>query len=478
LRAGATYKYRIDGQKSYPDPCSKYQPAGPHESSAIVDSARFSWRDDQWRGIDIAGQVVYELHVGTFTSEGTLDAARARLSYLRSLGVTVVELMPVAECDGRWNWGYDGVLLFAPYHVYGDYDALKRFVDKAHRDGLAVILDVVYNHVGPSGNYLREFSPDYFTDKYPNEWGQCFNVDGENSAAVRDFILANATYWISEFHIDGLRLDATQSIPDASAVHILSELTDLTRQAAAPRGIIIVAENEPQHTCQLLPNEHGGMGFDAMWNDDFHHAARVALTGRREAYFQDYFGRAQEFVAASKWGYLFQGQHYYWQKKARGQHLRRPPWNFVTYLQNHDQVANCTGGTRLHALTSGARYRAVTTLFLLAPPTPMLFMGQEFNASAPFTFLADHSGELRGLVHKGRREFLAQFPSTADPRVSARIPDPAAVRSECHGAAFTSLFAHVASRRSCDLATRRHRLRCRCNQRPHIAVALVQRFGR
>lgn len=429
IREGATYKYRIDGAKSYPDPCSKYQPSGPHGPSAIVDTDKYEWADRHWRGVEIRGQVLYELHVGTFTPAGTLDAACAKLEHLRSLGITVIELMPLAECNGRWNWGYDGVLLFAPYHVYGEYDALKRFVDSAHRAGIAVILDVVYNHLGPSGNHLSEYSRDYFTDKYPNEWGRCFNVDGENATPVRDFILANATYWIRDFHLDGLRLDATQSIHDASETHILSELTQLTREAAAPRSIIVIAENEPQDTRQLLPIEQGGMGFDAMWNDDFHHCAHVALTGRREAYFHDYLGRAHEFVSTAKHGYLFQGQYYYWQKKARGQQLRRPPWNFVNYIQNHDQVANSGTGTRLHALTSPARYRAATTLLLLAPQTPMLFMGQEFGSSTPFTFLADMSGELRDVVRNGRRKFLSQFPSLADPRMDERIADPAAIET-------------------------------------------------
>ena len=288
MSVGALYRYRVDGHGPYPDPCSRFQPQGPHGPSLVVDPKAYRWRDAQWRGIELHGQVIYELHVGAFTPEGTFDAAIEKLDHLVDVGVTVIELMPLAECPGRWNWGYDGVDLFAPYHVYGDYEACKRFIDAAHAKGLAVILDVVYNHLGPDGNYLRCFSPHYFSERYRTEWGEPLNFDGESSQGVRHFIVGNACYWIREFHFDGFRLDATQSIFDASGRHVLAELVDCVRTAAGDRKIIVIAENEPQRAEHLRPEAQGGFGIDAMWNDDFHHAARVARTGSRDGYLHDY----------------------------------------------------------------------------------------------------------------------------------------------------------------------------------------------
>lgn len=372
------------------------------------------------------GQVIYEMHVGTFTREGTFEAASRELPELAALGVTLIELMPVAEFPGRWNWGYDGVSLYAPYHGYGDYEALKRFVDTAHRNGLGVILDVVYNHLGPDGNYLKCYSADYFTDRYDNEWGEAINFDGANSGPVREFFIANACYWVSEFHLDGLRLDATQSIHDANRPHIVSELVQRVRAAVAPRRVVLIAENEPQQATQLLPPERGGYGLDAMWNDDFHHSARVALLGRHEGYLHDHRGRAQEFISAVKRGFLFQGQYYGWQDKPRGEPVTtQPAAAFVHFTQNHDQVANTLHGERLHRLASPGRMRAMTALMLLGPQTPMLFMGQEFAASQPFTFFADHRPELAHLVHTGRRQFVGQFDSYATPDAQAKVLDPA-----------------------------------------------------
>lgn len=421
------YKYRVDDQGPWPDPCSRFQPQGVHGPSLLVDPNAFEWTDAQWQGIDIDGQVIYELHIGTFTPQGTFDAAAEKLEHLRDLGVTVLEIMPVSECPGRWNWGYDGVQIYAPYHMYGDHEALKRFVDRAHSLGLAVILDVVYNHLGPDGNYLGCFSPHYFTSRYPNEWGQPFNLDGELNAGVREFIIGNACYWIREFHLDGFRLDATQSIFDASETHLIAELTQRTRAAARPRRIIIVAENEPQCSEQLLPVDAGGYGIDAMWNDDFHHSARVALTGSRDGYFHDYTGRAQELLSCVRRGFLYQGQWYQWQKKSRGSPLHgRGASACIVFLQNHDQVGNTATGVRVHPHSSPARYRALTALTLLAPQTPMLFMGQEFGASTTFTFFADHTEKLARQVHAGRREFMSQFQTYAEATLQALIPDPRA----------------------------------------------------
>jgi maltooligosyltrehalose trehalohydrolase len=419
------YKYRVDGTGPWPDPCSRFQPQGVHGPSLIVDPAAFKWSDAQWRGVQLPGQIIYELHIGTFTPEGTFDAAIGKLRYLRELGVTMIEVMPVAECPGRWNWGYDGVQLFAPYHVYGDPDALKRFVDRAHAIGLAVILDVVYNHLGPDGNYLKCFSPHYFSTRHHTEWGEALNLDGDHARGTRDFILGNARYWLSEFHLDGLRLDATQSIFDDSRPNILEELARTAREAAQPRSIVVISENEPQHAQQLLPTSQGGFGLDAMWNDDFHHAAKVALTGTRDGYFGDYTGRAQEFISCVRRGFLYQGQYYPWQTKPRGQAAPGlPAWTSIVFLQNHDQVGNTFHGDRVHANAAPGRYRALMALTLLGPQTPMLFMGQEFAASARFMFFADHHEELAALVHKGRREFLSQFRAYEDEATQQLVPAP------------------------------------------------------
>jgi maltooligosyltrehalose trehalohydrolase len=421
------YKYRVDGEGPWPDPCSRFQPQGVHGPSQIVEPDAFRWTDVQWRGAGIEGQVIYEMHIGTFTAEGTFDAATGKLEHLRDLGVTVLEVMPVAQCPGRWNWGYDGVQPFAPNHNYGDHEAFKRFVDRAHALGLAVILDVVYNHLGPDGNYLKSFSPHYFSRRYQTDWGQPFNLDGKHNQGARDFIVGNACYWIREFHLDGFRLDATQSIFDTSPTHLLAELTKRVRAVAQPRRIIMIAENEPQCSEHLLPIESGGFGIDAMWSDDFHHSARVALTGSRDGYFHDYSGRSQEFLSCIRRGFLYQGQYYAWQKKPRGSPLRdRGAEACVIFLQNHDQVGNTFTGTRLEANCAPPRYRALAALALLAPQTPLLFMGQEFNASAPFTFFADHTEKLSKQVHAGRREFVGQFDAYADSQVQALIPDPSA----------------------------------------------------
>ena len=426
LAAGARYRYEVDGEGPWPDPCSRYQPDGPHGPS-LLTANDFEWQDASWRGIHLKGQVIYELHVGTFTAEGTFDAVIDKLEHLARLGVTAIELLPQAECPGRFNWGYDGVQLWAPYHVYGTPESLKRLVDRAHAIGIGVILDVVYNHLGPDGNYLKKFSAHYFSKRYETDWGEALNFDGEQSAGTRDFVIGNALYWMREFHLDGLRLDATQSIFDASSLHIVAELIERARAAATPRNIIVVAENEPQRGEQLLPKERGGYGLDAMWNDDFHHSARVALTGSRDGYFHDYTGRAQELLSATKYGFLYQGQYYPWQKQRRGSPLRgQPAWSCIHFIQNHDQVGNTFVGDRLHHGCAPDRYRAITALFLLGPQTPMLFMGQEFASSRRFKFFADHNPQLQTLVHAGRREFLRQFVGYSSDAAQAVIPAPGA----------------------------------------------------
>lgn len=428
LRAGDRYRLWLDGEGPYPDPCSRYQPHGPHEPSQVVDAGAHDWTDAGWTGVGLEDAVIYELHIGAFTPEGTFDAAADKLGQLKAVGVTVIEIMPVGECPGRWNWGYDAVQWFAPSHCYGDYDAFKRFVDRAHGLGMAVILDVVYNHLGPDGNYLVRFSPFYLTGRNATEWGPTLNFDGDESHGTRELVLQNACYWIREFHLDGLRLDATQNIHDSSRPHILAQLVERVRAAAPHRRLLIIAENEPQHAAGLLPLSAGGFGLDAMWNDDFHHAARVALTGKREAYFHDYCGRPQEFVSAVKRGFLFQGQYYHWQRQGRGQRLRTARNSCVHFLQNHDQVANCPGG-RPNLVAGAGRYRALTGLLLLGPQVPLLFMGQEFGATTPFHFFAEHAQGLRDRVYAGRREFLSQFPGVASDAGESLVPDPAAEQS-------------------------------------------------
>jgi len=424
--AGMRYRYRLDNGEAYPDPCSRYQPEGPHGPSLIIDPSAYQWRTQRWSGVRMPGQVIYELHVGTFTPEGTLDSAIGQLDELKECGVTIIELMPLAEFPGRWNWGYDGVDLFAPAHVYGDPQALKRFVDAAHARGLGVVLDVVYNHFGPDGNYLPVYSDQYLTDRHPNEWGQAINYDGPGSAGVRDFVVQNACYWITEFRLDGLRLDAVHAIYDDSPVHVLAELSQKTRTAAGERSIVLIAECESQLIKTVRPVGDGGWGLDAVWSDDFHHICRVALTGRSEAYYSDYRGTAQELLSVIKRGFVFQGQRHDWQKKPRGTVVRDEPAHaFVFYLQNHDQVANHLRGDRIHAMVPPARYRALVALALLAPETPMLFMGQEFGASTPFLFFADHHSDLAAKVYEGRKKFLTEFPEYATPEAQKAVPDPA-----------------------------------------------------
>jgi maltooligosyltrehalose trehalohydrolase len=422
---GTRYWFRLDADdRNYPDPASRYQPEGPHGPSEVIDPSTFAWADADWPGITLRGQVLYELHVGTFTPEGTWAAAARELPWLKALGVTCIEMMPIAEFPGRFGWGYDGVDLFAPTRAYGQPDDLRRFVNSAHDVGLGVILDVVYNHVGPAGNYLKAFSPAYFTDRYINEWGDAINFDGPDAGPVREFAIENAAYWIREFHFDGLRLDATQCVFDASGEHVIAEIAARVRQEASPRDVIVVAENEPQHVRLLRPRDQGGFGLDALWNDDLHHTAVVAATGRSEAYYSDHAGAPQELISAAKWGYLLQGQRYRWQNKRRGTaSLDIEPARFVAYLENHDQVANSTHGRRLHQLTTPGRYRALTALILLWPGTPMLFQGQEFASSRPFLYFADHEPALAEKVTTGRAEFLAQFPSIADPDVARALRD-------------------------------------------------------
>ena len=426
-RPGMRYRLRIDGGDAFPDPASRFQPEGPHGPSEVIDPSVFAWSDSAWPGLVPQRQVLYEMHIGTFTPEGTYAAAASHLPYLKDLGITAIEMMPVNDFNGPFGWGYDGVNLFAPTRLYGRPDDLRRFVDQAHANGLGVILDVVYNHFGPSGNYLARFSKDYVTDRYTNEWGEAINFDGPGSRPVREFFIANAGYWIEEFHFDGLRLDATQCIFDGSGQHVIAEIAERAREAARKRKVFITAENEPQHAKLVRPLAQGGWGLDAMWNDDFHHSAIAAATGFSEAYYSETRGTPQELVSALKWGFLYQGQYYAWQKQRRGTPaLDVPSRAFVLFVQNHDQVANSLRGQRLHELTTPGRLRALTALLLLAPGTPLLFQGQEWAASAPFLYFAKHDDEIDAMVREGRVTFLRQFPHIASEAGMKLVTDPSA----------------------------------------------------
>ena len=421
--AGTRYWYRVDGGL-LPDPASRWQPDGPFAASEVVDPKRFAWTVPESPGLSIRGQVVYEMHIGTFTPEGTWRSAISKLPLLARTGVTVLEIMPVAEFPGRFGWGYDGVFPFAPTRLYGAPDDFRAFVDAAHAQGLGVILDVVYNHLGPDGCVFARYASDYFAPD-SNEWGDALNFDGPNAGPVREFFSSNAAHWIDEYRLDGLRLDATQSLQDRSTDHILALIARTARSAARGRRILLIAENERQESRLARPQGEGGYGLDALCNDDFHHSAAVALTGRREAFFSDHRGAPQEFISAAKRGYLFQGQRYAWQQQKRGSRTDGlDPATFVNFIENHDQLANSADGSRLHTRTSPGRYRAMTAMLLLMPGTPMLFQGQEFAASAPFLYFADHHAELAAAVQKGRAEFMSQFPSLAAAAMRGRLPVP------------------------------------------------------
>jgi maltooligosyltrehalose trehalohydrolase len=427
--AGTRYRFRLDGPRGrlLPDPASRFQPEGPRGPSEVVDPSAFRWTDRGWPGVEsIEGQVLYELHVGTFTPEGTWAAALEYLPDLADLGVTVLEMIPLSEFGGAFGWGYDGVELFAPFHGYGTPDDLRRFVDRAHALGLAVILDVVYNHVGPDGNPLfTAYSDDFFSKVHATEWGAALNFDGPNSGPVREYVLENVASWVEEFHLDGMRVDATQGHLDEGPEHILGSIARRLRRAAGGRGVLVVGESEPQRAVLLRDPVRGVLGFDLLWSEDFHHAARVAATGSREAYYGDYLGSPQELISALRRGWLYQGQWNRRQGKRRGTPAPDPPpAAFIHYLQNHDQVANSARGERLHALTSPGRLRALSALQLLGPTTPLLFQGQEFAASSPFLYFSDQEPAVAEELARGRREFLAQFPSLATAEMQARLPHP------------------------------------------------------
>lgn len=425
LKKETRYAFKLDNLDShYPDPASHYQPDGVEGASCLVDHY-FPWTDSKWPGVALKNQIIYEMHIGTYTPEGTFKAAAKELSELAHLGITLIEVMPINEFPGKFGWGYDGIHLFAPYHVYGSPEDVKMFVNEAHRLGMGVILDVVYNHFGPEGNFFSKFSSHYFNHQKTTEWGDAINFD---NLSCREYFLTNAKYWIENYHFDGLRVDATPWFFCETEEHVLSELTNVVKNSNPKKKKVVIGENEEQNTILLKSYKQKGYGFDALWNDDFHHTALVRLKGKREAYYSDYLGTPQEFISSLKFGFLYQGQYYNWQKKLRGTpSLNFPPASFVTFLENHDQVANSGKGKHLHELCDPGNYRAMSALLLLGPNTPLIFQGQEFGSSKPFYYFADHNQKLNILIEKGRKKFLSQFPHLTDKDAKNNLPKPGAI---------------------------------------------------
>lgn len=427
--AGDHYRFRIDGGSPLPDPASRFQPLGVHGPSEIIDPTAYVWTDGAWAGLDPALAVVYELHVGTFTPEGTFAAAATKLPYLRDLGVTVIELMPVADFAGDRNWGYDGVSLFAPARCYGRPDDLRRLVDEAHRLGLAVHLDVVYNHMGPDGACMSAFSPLYFTDRHPSPWGEGVNLDGDGSPMVRRFIIANALHWILEYHIDGLRLDATHELRDDSPTHLVAELVDAVR-VHAPAHAMVLAEDDRNMAAMLEERRSGGWGLDGVWADDFHHIMRRILAGDAEGYYEDFRDSVEDLATTLHQGWFYTGQPSRHLGGRRGSLPKGIPLRkFVVCIQNHDQIGNRAFGDRLSHRIDPAACRAATAVLLLAPETPLLFMGQEWAASTPFLFFTNHRPGLGAAIVEGRRREFERFTEFRDPHVRERIPSPQAVET-------------------------------------------------
>ena len=426
--AGDEYVYMLDGEGPFPDPASRFQPQGVHGPSAIVDPDGYRWSDEAWRGVPLRKAVIYELHVGTFTPAGTFDGVTERLPYLADLGVTVVELMPVADFAGSRNWGYDGVSPFAPSRAYGVPDDLRRLVDSAHGLGLAVLLDVVYNHFGPDGAYSSRFSPFYRSAGHQSQWGAAVNLDGVGSAHVRQFFIENALHWLHEYHFDGLRLDATDTLRDDSPRHFVAELAARFRASIPDRTVLLIAEDDRNLATIVRPSEEGGWGLDAVWADDFHHQVRRLAAGDRDGYYEDYSGALPDIATTIRQGWFYRGQFSAYRGKPRGTDPAGVPLErIVVCLQNHDQIGNRPFGERLHHQIEPACFRALSALLLCLPETPLLFMGQEWAASTPFLFFTDHHTNLGRLVAEGRRAQFSRFDGFADPVTRTRIPDPQAV---------------------------------------------------
>ncbi len=427
LAEGARYGFLLDGAGPFPDPASRWQPDGVHGLSATVDPRAFMWSDDDWRGPDSRHTVLYELHVGTFTPEGTFAGVIGKLPALADLGVTAIELMPVADFPGDCNWGYDGVSLFAPARADGAPDDLRRLVDAAHRLGLGVLLDVVYNHFGPDGAYALRFSPQYAAHRHDSPWGSAWNFDGAGADHVRAFVVENARYWIHEFHLDGLRLDATHAMRDTSPRHIVAEIAAAVRASVPDGRVLLVAEDDRNLARIVRPVGDDGWGLDGVWADDFHHLVRRITAGDSDGYYQDFAADVSDLARTIRLGWFYTGQHSTCRGTFRGTDPADVPLErMVICLQNHDQIGNRPFGDRLNHAIDPALYRAVTVLLLTAPETPLLFMGQEWAASTPFLFFTDHDADLGARVTRGRREEFAQFRAFREADLRSRIPDPQA----------------------------------------------------
>ena len=427
-RAGALYRYQIDDGEKVPDPASRFQPRDVHGPSEIINPSSFNWVDESWHGRPWEDAVIYELHVGTFTPEGTFSGVENKLEYLADIGITAIELMPLSDFPGRRNWGYDGVLPYAPDSSYGRPEELKRLIQSAHAKGVMVFLDVVYNHFGPDGNYLNVYAPQFVTGRHRTPWGEAINFDGSHSRAVRDFFIHNALYWLEEYHFDGLRFDAVHAIMDDSNPDILVELAEQVRTTiGTDRHIHLILENGDNEAHYLRgENTDRVSWYTAQWNDDIHHALNVLLTGETDGYYSDYgVNPISQLGRCLAEGFAFQGDYSKFHAAKRGEpSAQLPPLCFVDFLQNHDQIGNRAFGERIPKLTSAEALRAAMGVLLLAPSPPLLFMGEEFGATTPFLFFCDFSGDLATAVTNGRRSEFASFKKFCSPETLAQIPDP------------------------------------------------------
>jgi len=427
-RAGARYRFVLPDGTRVPDPASRYQPQDVHGPSEVIDPLAYHWGDGGWHGRPWHEAVLYELHIGAFTAAGTFSAAIERLAHLVTLGVTAIELMPVADFPGRRDWGYDGAFPFAPDSSYGRPEDLKALIDAAHAQGLTVLLDVVYNHFGPEGNYLPLYAPQFFTERHHTPWGAAVNFDGDGSSTVREFFIENALYWLIEYHIDGLRFDAVHAIIDDSPRHILEELGQRVRREGLARPVHLVLENE-HNQARWLERDVDGQPtlYDAQWNDDVHHVLHVAVSDETEGYYGDYHDDGTALARSLAQGFAFQGQTMPYRGSARGQpSAQLPPAAFVAFIQNHDQIGNRAFGERLGMIAAADALRAITALYLLLPQVPLLFMGEEWHSARPFQFFCDFGAQLADSVRQGRRAEFEHFAAFRDPGARARIPDPGA----------------------------------------------------
>lgn len=474
VKPGTQYRFRIDEDEArkVPDPASRFQTRDVHGPSEVIDPDAFFWQDHDWKGRRWEEAVIYELHVGTFTPAGTFSAVRERLDYLADLGITALELMPVSDFPGQRNWGYDSVFPFAPDSAYGRPEDLKELVQSAHSRGIMVLLDVVYNHFGPEGNYLGVYAPEFFTGRHHTPWGNAINFDGPGSRTVRDFFIHNALYWLTEYHFDGLRLDAVHAIIDDSTPHILTELADAVRSSVElDRHIHLVLENERNQARYLQRNGHcNPRTYTAQWNDDIHHAAHVILTGERDGYYSDYGERPLELLGRCLVsGFAYQGEvSRYRNGETRGELTTGLPLTaFVSFLQNHDQIGNRAFGERITKIADSRAVRAMLAILLLSPSPPLLFMGEEFGAETPFLFFCDFGKDLAAAVTAGRRKEFARFARFNDASAREEIPDPNAATTFEASQLDWNAIAQPENRKWFHLYRQLLRLRCQ-----HIASRL------